>query len=181
MSNTLFIGIDGYGGSGKSSLAKYLSQKLDAEIIHTDDFASWDNPLEWWRLLGPQIFVPIQNGCKALTYQKSQWWENPDQLRQPVVDQPVTRTMILEGVSALRKEFRQYISFGIFVDTPIEICIARGVARDILDGSKKSREEIERMWREWANGELKYFENHSPKAFADLTLDGTRSFEQQIG
>ncbi len=42
--NVKFIAVDGHGGSGKSGLAGYLAQKLHAEIIRTDDFASWDNP-----------------------------------------------------------------------------------------------------------------------------------------
>ena len=41
---TKIIGIDGHGGSGKSSLANTLAVRLGAEIVHTDDFASWDNP-----------------------------------------------------------------------------------------------------------------------------------------
>jgi thymidylate kinase len=42
--NTLFIAVDGHGGSGKSTLAKWLAEKYKAEIIHTDDFASWNSP-----------------------------------------------------------------------------------------------------------------------------------------
>jgi uridine kinase len=46
---TRVIAIDGPGGSGKSTLAENLSPALGhAPIIHTDDFASWDVPLEWW-------------------------------------------------------------------------------------------------------------------------------------
>ncbi|MDB5160983.1 MAG: putative uridine kinase, partial [Candidatus Saccharibacteria bacterium] len=37
------IAIDGHGGAGKSTLAENLSRELGAEIIHTDDFATWDN------------------------------------------------------------------------------------------------------------------------------------------
>jgi len=44
---TRIIAIDGPGGAGKSSLAEHLAHELDAPIVHTDDFASWDNPIEW--------------------------------------------------------------------------------------------------------------------------------------
>ncbi|PIR59713.1 MAG: hypothetical protein COU68_04135, partial [Candidatus Pacebacteria bacterium CG10_big_fil_rev_8_21_14_0_10_45_6] len=128
--DTLFIGIDGHGGAGKLTLADSLAKELSAEIIQTDDFASEDNPLEWWKLLAPTIFIPIQNGHTTLQYECSRWWENPDQKRK-LVSKQVTPIMIIEGVSALRKEFRQYISLGIFVDTPLELCIKRGVQRDI--------------------------------------------------
>lgn len=45
---TRIVAIDGPGGAGKSSLAAYLAQELDAPVVHTDDFASWDNPIDWW-------------------------------------------------------------------------------------------------------------------------------------
>lgn len=55
--NTRFIAIDGHGGSGKSTLAKLLAKHFNAEIIHTDDFAGWDNPdLNEKRLFVPAVF-----------------------------------------------------------------------------------------------------------------------------
>lgn len=168
-----FIAIDGHGGSGKSTLAKLLAEKFDAEIIHTDDFAGWENPLNWWPLVIERVFEPIKNGAQNLSYPRSKWWEthNPE----PVIDQPVTRIMILEGVSALREEFRPYISYGIFVDTPLEVCIQRGFERDRgQDG--KSDEEIKSMWQKWYESEEEYIARDKPKSYADLIADGTKKF-----
>lgn len=171
------IAVDGHGGSGKSTLAMLLSEKLNAEVIHTDDFAGWDNPLNWWPLVIERVFEPIKNGEKLLNYPRSKWWEthNPE----PVANQPITPIMILEGVSALRKEFRPYISYGIFVDTPIGICLQRGFERDKgQDG--KSDEEIKQMWAEWYKDEEAYIKRDNPKEFADLVADGTKPFRGQI-
>ena len=171
------IAIDGHGGSGKSTLAMLLANKLKAEIIHTDDFAGWNNPLNWWPHVIERVFEPIKNGEKLLNYPRSQWWEthNPE----PAINQPVTPFMILEGVSSLRKEFRPYISYGIFVDTPLEACSQRGFERDRgQDG--KSDEEIKKMWEKWYKNEEEYIKRDSPKEFADLIVDGTRSFEEQV-
>jgi uridine kinase len=41
------VAVDGHGGAGKSTLALELSELLGAEIIHTDDFASPENPVYW--------------------------------------------------------------------------------------------------------------------------------------
>jgi len=60
------LAIDGHGGSGKSTLAEALAKQLNAEIIRTDDFASWDNPLNWWPLLIEYVFEPISKGSKTL-------------------------------------------------------------------------------------------------------------------
>ena len=168
-----FIAIDGHGGSGKSTLAKLLAKQFNAQVIHTDDFAGWDNPENWWPLVIERVFEPIKNGATTLSYPRSKWWEthNPE----PVVGQPITSIMILEGVSALRKEFRPYISFGIFVDTPIEICLQRGFERDKgQDG--KSDDEIKLMWQDWYEKEEAYMTRDNPKDFANLVVDGTMPF-----
>lgn len=175
--NTRFIAIDGHGGSGKSTLAKLLAKQFNAQIIHTDDFAGWDNPEDWWPLIVERVFKPIKNGATSLNYPRSKWWETHSP--EPVVNQPITKVMILEGVSSLRKELRTYISLGIFVDTPVEVCLQRGFERDRgQDG--KSDNEIKQMWQDWYENEEAYIHRDNPKGFADLVLDGTRPFEGQL-
>jgi uridine kinase len=174
--NVAFIAVDGHGGSGKSHVANYLAHKLHAEIIHTDDFASWDNPLNWWPLVIERVFRPIAGGATTLSYPRSKWW--PDHQPEPMIDQPVTSIMILEGVSSLRKEFRTYLSFGIFVDTPEEIGLERGIKRDASSG--KPREEIVKLWQQWLHEENIYLQRDQPKRYADLIIDGTKPLEQQI-
>jgi uridine kinase len=174
--NTLFIAVDGHGGSGKSTLAKWLAEKYKAEIIHTDDFASWDNPLNWWPLVIERVFGPIQKGAQTLSYPRSKWAENHNP--EPVTNQPVTKIMVIEGVSSLRKEFRPYIGLGIFVDTPKDVCLKRGVERDA--GTKQSQEEVVEMWNKWFAEEDKYIARDDPKSYADIVIDGTKSFEEQL-
>jgi uridine kinase len=173
---TLFIAVDGHGGSGKTTLAKWLSEMLGAEIIHTDDFAGWDNPLNWYSNVIEQVFEPISNGVKTLSYQPASWWENhhPD----PIEDQSVTEVMILEGVSSSRSEFRDYISLSIFVDTPKDVCLDRGVNRDT--GTGKSIEELTKMWEDWFTEEDVYIKRDNPKGNADIVIDSTKPFEDQI-
>ncbi|MCB9808965.1 (d)CMP kinase [Candidatus Nomurabacteria bacterium] len=171
-----FIAIDGRGGSGKSTLAKLLSKKLNAEIIRTDDFASWDNTLDWWPSIIEKIFQPIINGSKSLSYQPTSWWK--DHHPKPITNQPVSNIIILEGLSSSRKEFQDYISFNIFVDTPKDICLIRGVERDVGDG--KDREELTILWKKWLAEEDIYLNNYNPKNKASLVVDGTKPFEKQI-
>ncbi len=171
-----FIAVDGHGGSGKSTLAKLLSEKFGAEIIHTDDFAGWDNPLNWWQAVVQEVFEPIQKGVTSLSYHPASWWENHHP--EPIENQPVTSVMILEGVCSSRKEFDEYISLRFFVDTPKEVCLKRGIERD--KGTGKSVEELTKMWEDWFKEEDKYFERDNPKIKADVVTDGTRPFEEQI-
>jgi uridine kinase len=175
--NTRFIGIDGRGGSGKSTLAALLARELDAEVIHTDDFASWDNPLEWHQSLIDRVFVPIAQGARTLDYMPSKWWDS--HVPQPVVGQQVTEVMIVEGVSALRRELRGYIAFGIFVETAREICMQRGLQRDLSAGH--APDMIHELWTKWAAEEDRYLARDAPADHADLIVDGSRAFKEQPG
>lgn len=171
------IAVDGHGGSGKSTLANALSAHFTAEIIHTDDFASWENPVEWWPLLIERALQPIGRGERTLNYARTKWWA--DHHPQPAIDQPVTPVMILEGVSALRVEFRPWISYGIFVETPAALCLQRGFERDRgMDG--KPDAEIIAMWSDWIAAEDAYMERDNPHAFADWVIDGSRPLAEQI-
>ncbi len=173
---TTFIAIDGHGGSGKSTLAELFSEKLNAEVIHTDDFSGWENPLNWWPDIVEKVFEPIRNGATSLSYQPASWWGNHHP--EPVKNQPVTKIMILEGVSSSRKEFDEYISYRVFVDTPKDICLERGIARDT--GTEKSKEELTKMWEEWFVEEEIYIQRDNPKQKADIVIDGTLPFKKQI-
>lgn len=172
-----FIAIDGHGGSGKSTVAEELSKLIGAEIIHTDDFASFENPKDWWPLVIEKVFKPIENGAKKLSYQRSKWWK--DHKPEPVIDQKVTKFMIIEGVTALRTEFRPYINFGIYVNTPKDVCLQRGLDRDRgVDG--KNDNEIIDIWEEWFKNEEEYIKRDDPKSYANVVIDGTKPFTEDL-
>ncbi len=173
--STKVIGIDGHGGSGKSTLAVHLGGRLGAAIVHTDDFASWDNPKDWWPLIIERIFEPMKSGERTLNYPRSKWW--PGHEPEPVVDQSVTTVLILEGVGSLRREFRQFLSVAIFVDAPREVCIERGITRDAAMGTK---EEVLKRSNRYFDDELGYMARDEPEQFADIVLDGTVPFEEQL-
>ncbi|MBU6323181.1 MAG: hypothetical protein KGI41_01635 [Patescibacteria group bacterium] len=170
--NVLFIAIDGHGGSGKSTFAGLLSEVLNAEVIRQDDFASWDNPLNWWPIIIERVFEPIMAGATNISYPRSKWW--PNHKPEPVIDKPVTPIMILEGVSSSRREFRKYISMAIFIDTPEDVCFRRGTERDLATG--KTQKEVEAEWKNWLKEEDEYFARDNPKSYADVVIDGLKPF-----
>src|ERR1017187_6059611 len=115
--NTKIVAIDGPGGAGKSTLASQLAASLGGvPIIHTDDFASWDNPLGWWPRLLEQVLKPLAENRPA-HYQRYDW--GTERLAEWCSIGPA-EYVILEGMSAGRKEFRPYLTFSIWVETPQE-------------------------------------------------------------
>jgi uridine kinase len=156
---TRLIGIDGHGGSGKSTLAARLQRELDLQVVHTDHFASWDNPLNWWPRLLDQVLVPLATGDEV-TFHPTQWGDTkPD----PVVVRP-RGLIVLEGVSATRSAFSPYLALKIWVETPRELCFQRGLARD----GEGAREE----WEQWLAAEDQYIARERRKDYADIVFDG---------
>jgi uridine kinase len=169
------IGIDGYGGSGKSTLANHLAEAFGAEIIHIDDFASFDKPVQWFEGFKNHVITPISTGSTTLSYPRSSWW--PNHQPEPVENQLITPIMIVEGVRTLRSELRPYLTLSIFVSTPPETCLARGLTRDMAHTNEA---EARAHWEAWLQSEADYMATEQPKEHADIVIDGTRPFSDQI-
>jgi uridine kinase len=160
---TRIVGIDGHGGAGKSTLAERLQSVLGTQVVHTDDFASWDNPINWWPLLVKRVLIPLAAGRPA-TFQPTQWGATkPDRITL----QPEQLT-ILEGVTAIRSAFGPYLALKIWVETPRELCIERGVARD--------GEEAREQWERGFDAENGYVAREQPHTHADIVVDGRQAF-----
>lgn len=163
---TRIVGIDGRGGAGKSTLAAWLAPELRATgIVHTDDFASWDNPVEWWPELIERALEPLAAGLPA-RYQPTAW---TDEEREPVVLEP-GGTVVLEGVSATRAAFRPYLAYAIWVETDRAVRLERGLARD--------GEDSRGQWELWMAAEDAYVARERPADHADVVLPGDRDLWQ---
>ena len=154
------IGIDGCGGAGKTTFATRLSQLLgDAPVIHTDDFASHDVPIEWWPRMLHDVIEPLLRGEPA-SYRPYDW------VSRRLADDPVTvaptGVVIVEGVGATRAAWRDRLALRIWIDCPRDIRLARGLARD--------GEELREFWQEWMKAEDLYVESEQPQLYADVVV-----------
>lgn len=161
--STRIVAIDGCGGAGKSTFAAALAKELgNCPVIHTDDFASWDHPLDWWpRLLG-QVLAPLSRHEPA-HYQRYDW-ETKSLAERHQVSSPI---VIIEGVSAARREFRPYLAYRVWVECPHVVRLRRGIDRDGVS--------MEDQWRIWMADEYRYIAEHRPLDVADLVVDGSVS------
>jgi uridine kinase len=166
---TKIIAIDGPGGAGKSSFAEQLSQQLgNAPILHTDDFASWENPLNWWpRLLG-QVLEPLSRNERA-RYQRYDW--DAKRLAEWHELRPA-EYLLLEGVSSSREAFRPYIALSIWIETPRQERLRRGLERD--------GEAARPQWEEWMAHEDEYIEREHPVQKVDLVINGTEPCDLSV-
>lgn len=158
---TRIVAIDGCGGAGKSTLSAALASRLNnCTVIHTDDFASWDNTLGWFPRMIEQVLIPLKTNQNAV-YQRYDWNDKKLSNWITVSPQPV---IIIEGVSSSRKEFRPYLSFSVFVNTDRETRLQRGLERDGLAAKNQ--------WLKWMSSEDEYVARDNPEGFADAVVSG---------
>ncbi|WP_446715640.1 uridine kinase family protein [Bacillus sp. OTU530] len=174
---TILVGIDGCGGSGKSTFANTLQTiKPAITIVHKDDFYFPSSQIikgspnskpvgadfDWNRLLR-QVIHPLSQNQDGY-YQRYDW--NVDELTEWHLV-PIGGIVIIEGVYALRKELEHTYDFKIWVDCPREIRLTRGLERD--------GEEARDMWENnWMILEDIYVRQHKPHAKANLVINGTK-------
>ena len=158
---TRIVAVDGPGGAGKSTLAAWLGRKLDAPVIHTDDFASWENPSDWWPELIACALAPLAAGEPA-RYRPTSWGGEE---REPVEVEPAD-FVILEGVTASREAFRRYLAYSVWIETPREVRLRRGLERD---GA-----QARAHWEHWMAAEDRYVERERPAERADCVVRGDR-------
>lgn len=171
---TLLIGIDGCGGAGKSTLADALRDidKENISIVHMDDFykteaqrrepnnsigALWD-----CKRLKEQVLIPLKNN-QDTHYQIYDW--DLDELTEWKY---ITRggIVIVEGCYSLMGGLDSYYDYKIWIDTPRNLRLRRGIERD---GEMKRH-----LWENlWMPSEEEYIKCQHPMEKADWIVDGT--------
>jgi uridine kinase len=160
------VAVDGPGGAGKSIFAERLSRALGGRpIVHTDDFSSWEEPLDWWWRLEEQCLAPLAHGevARFLAYD----WGAHRRSTPRVV--PPAEVVVLEGVSSARSAVADRLSLVVFVDAPADVRLARGLARD----GDSAREQ----WLEWMREEDEYFAADPTRERAGVVVDGAPTLD----
>ncbi len=152
-----FVGIGGRGGAGKSTLAGQIPA---AQVVGTDEF--WDGEGFDLSRLRAEVFEPLLAGRAAL-YAAWDWVERRPGGERTIQPQGL---VVVEGVCALHRMFRDEYDVRIWVEAPYETRLARGVARD---GEQERSTWVE----QWMPMEDSYVERDDPVACADLVVDGT--------
>jgi uridine kinase len=160
------VAIDGAGGAGKTTFAGRLAAAFGAvsgkapAVVHTDDFATADNQFGWSGRLLAQLIAPLREGRPG-RYQRYDWETRQLAEWHRVRVAPV---VLIEGVGAARREFIDVLSRSIWVQTPAELRLARGLERDGAD--------MLAFWTQWIAGENAHFAIDRARERADLIIDG---------
>ncbi|MEO8887695.1 MAG: GNAT family N-acetyltransferase [Jatrophihabitantaceae bacterium] len=157
------IGIDGFGGAGKSTLAAAIAASVPGSVVvAVDDFAAPIIP-EWdWERLRVQLLVPLLAGRTA-RYQAWDWHQN---IGGEWLEVRPRGVVIVEGVSSTRVEVGAPWALTIWVRTPRELRLARAIERD-GEGMRWNWEQV------WMPSENAYAARERPQERVDLIVDGT--------
>jgi uridine kinase len=158
VSDLYLVGIGGHGGAGKTTLARRFA---GAQIVSTDEF--WNGSGFDLSRLEAEVIRPLRAGHEV-RFHGFDWAR-----QKPFDDERVvspTGVVVIEGVCALHRDFRDAYDLRIWVDAPREVRLARGLARD----GEESRDKWENVWmpREEA-----YVARDEPVSSAHLVVDGT--------
>lgn len=157
-----FLAIDGQGGAGKSTLAKRVAAAVpDSAVVALDDF-SGPRVLGWDRArFAEQVTEPLLAGRPA-RYQRWDW--NSDSGAEWYDISP-GGLIVVEGVSAMRTEVNLPWDLTVWVRTPRDVRLARGVERD--------GELMRAHWTDvWMPHEDAYVAEQNPEFRADVVIDG---------
>jgi uridine kinase len=162
---TTFVGIDGPGGAGKTTLAARIAAEIPgAVVVAVDDFsgphlAAWD-----WTRFARQVRDPLLAGRPA-HYQRWDWDGDEGAEWHDIAPGNI---VVVEGVSATRDEAQVPWHLTIWVDAPREVRLARAVERD--------GPALLTQWTDvWMPSEEAYFAAQSPHRRADLQIIGLES------
>ena len=159
------VGVDGCGAAGKTTFAGRLARAAgNAPVVHTDDFASWDEPIDWWPRMLAEVVEPLSNGQTA-TYRPYDWVRR--QLSADTIEIAPAALVVIEGVGATRCAWRDQLVARIWVDASREARLRRGIERDgshMLD-----------FWTWWMKEEDRYVAAEDPASCADVRVDGNPS------
>jgi uridine kinase len=160
---TRWVGVDGFGAAGKSTLARKIAAELPgAHIIEVDDFAragvpGWDR-----QLFGAQVLRPLLEGRPA-RYQR---WDLVADTGLDWLDVPPGVPVVVEGVSATDDRVPVPWDVTMWVAAPAAVRQRRILARD------HDPALLERWRNDWLPSEQGYAAAQRPWLRVDLIVDG---------
>lgn len=153
------VTFDGPAGSGKSSLARLVADRLDAPVVHLDDLLpGWDGLAAAPALLTTQVLVPLARGEQA-GFRRFDWHAGEFAELVPV---PATDFLVVEGVASSVGLARAYAGVRVWLEAAHDVRMQRGLARD-GDG-------FAGHWETWAAQEAQVFDADRTREHAHLRL-----------
>lgn len=172
----LTVAIDGRGASGKSTLAEFLGKGLPRfAIINGDDFFEpIEHPILWGEFneerFQTEVLGPVNSARHEFTIRP---YDFPAGGLGAPRDLSIGQGVIIERCFSFELPINWDIK--IWVESPSEICLERGLRRD---GAKSLGDRATAAWTQiWQPKEARYISASSPMNVANFVVDGSQDFD----
>ena len=156
------LAVDGRGGSGKSTVAGRIVDRVPgATVVHTDDIAWYHHMFDWSALITDGLLAPVRRG-EAVAFRPPEWDARP---RPGAVTVPAgCPLVVVEGVGIGRRDLASWFDAMLWVQTDRTLAWSRLLARD---GAAH-----EPFMREWEAAERPFLAADRPWERADVVVAG---------
>ena len=165
--HTIVIGVSAVSGGGKTSLVTELAKLLEnAVTVYFDEF---DDTIEH----PPDIPIWLSKGGDYNAWRAPELAKRLQHLKEGVavgLTNESARYIVFDApLGRVHTETGKYIDHMVFIDTPLDVAMARRLLRD---GRDVWNDDHLRRYLDWARG---LFTHHIEQvsASADVILDGT--------
>lgn len=190
---SIVVAILGASASGKSHLVASLTPEIlgaTVAVLCVDDYyrdlahlsfedrdtINFDHPdaIEFERLFDDLTSLRLGKEVQTPVYDFTQHTRSA--LSQSV---PPADIILLEGVLAMSDPAtRELVDYTIFVDTPLELCLARRIERDAIQRGR-SEASVRDFWE--TRAQPMYAQFVAPWRFeADLVSDGSQTVDEEL-
>ena len=157
---TSWVGVDGFGAAGKTTLATALARALPgAVVVHVDDFAR--PSVQGWERdrFVAQVLAPLVAG-RAARYQRWDWDADTGAEWHEV---PPGVPVVVEGVSSTDTRLDVPWDVQVWVEAGRDVRLARALERD-------GESMIEQWLHDWMPSEERYADAQRPRERADFEV-----------
>ena len=153
------VAVDGRSGSGKTSLAAALHDRLRAPVVSLEDlYGGWDGLEHGIDLLVSAVLEPLAAG-RAARVPRYDWiageWAEPTEIERPPV-------LVVEGVGAGARRAAAFESVLVWLEVPAPVRKKRALDRDGATFAPH--------WDRWAAQEDAMLARERTPDRADITL-----------
>ncbi len=169
MNRPFIISINSVSGGGKTALATALHRSLpQSSLFCFDDFDDsnvYPEDFYEWSRRGADITEFDCPGMRNAVDEEIQ----RRKAKQIILDYPLGRR---------HPQFADIIDLAVFIDTPLDVALARRILRDYSDENQEALENLRSELTHYlAKARHPYLDTCKDKEVSDLILDGCRSLD----
>jgi uridine kinase len=168
------VGISGFGGAGKSTLARRLVEAVPGAVrLRGDDFIvpsrAAERSSDWAMVdrlrLRDEVLVPYRAGSPG-RFRRYDWSTSKLLPSEPLSDAGI---LVLDAVGILHPDLDEVLDLRVWIDVDLDVATARGKARDRRAGNDHDRlwddvwvpndRDFGAAFRPWERADLRYVES----------------------